>query len=289
MKTSKTILSLLLVLVLFASLSVPAFAEKTPPASINNQIKSSPGGSSPQANAAPTLQSMFRMAANSKKIKAPNAGDYFSYSFSMYADAPKGHSINAYDHWTTNDNSKFGYIYHGSRVYVLAEHGDSYCVLYYTEKNVLNAAWVPADRLTYTYPGRVYRSAARSLPVGAVSVGDVNVQWSKDNFVGTKTKYSILSSPVEDCVGFTLDYQLLTKSEKKELVLGPRDIYVNDGSGWTYVGYFDYDEQGPCHIEVVLSEPMDLLAVATVAECDEPNAFTYRQSLLDVMTGPTVY
>ena len=278
-RTAFRLLSLLLVIVLFVSLSVPAAA-----AGINNQIKSGPSSSSGQQRTAPTMPGLFNKASNSAKVKQPKSEDYFSSAFAMYANAPMGHSIKSFDHWVTDDNSHFGYIYHGSRVYVLAEHGSSYCVLYYTEKNVLQVGWVPSERLVYDYPGRVYQLGSLASASGVVNQGDLIGSWSKDNFVRTKTKFTLLNEPVKNCVGFTLDYQLITKSTDKDKVLGPRSVYVNDGSGWTWVGDFDYSAQGPCHVSVVLDSPMDLVAVATVPNVREPNGFTFRQSLLDVLS-----
>ncbi|MCR5576242.1 MAG: hypothetical protein K6F56_04465 [Oscillospiraceae bacterium] len=282
-KHRKQLLSLLLALLLFASLSVPALAAS----GINNQIKSGPasGASSgaSSSNSSSSMRSLFNKASNHSKVKTPNNDDYFSDYFTMYADAPAGHSIKAFDHWVTDTNSLLGYIYHGSRVYVLAEHGDSYCVLYYTESNKLNVAWVPIERLRFDYPGRVFRLGSQSSSSGVANVGDPGVAWSKDNFVGTKTKYTLLTDPLENCVGFTLDYQLVTKSASQNEVLGPRAVYINDGSGWEYIGSFDYDAQGPCHVEIYLTRPMNLMAVATVADCDAPYGFTYRQSLIDAL------
>lgn len=277
-KHRKQLLSLLLALVLFASLSLPALAD----AGISNTIKGG-SGTVAQPSGTPSLRSQFNRASNASKVKSPNASDYFTYMTAMYADAPKGHSIYAYDHWQTDVNSHFGYIFHGSRVYVLAEHGESYCVLYYTDKNKLNVAWVPIERLSYSYPGRVYRLGGKA-DTGSATVSDPTVSWSRDNFVGTGIKYTVLAVPAENCLAFTLDYQMISKSATKNEVLGPRAVYINDGSGWSYIGYFDYDEEGAVHVEVTLSSPVTLRAVATIPDCAEPNGFAFRQSLIDVKT-----
>ena len=279
-RLQQPLLSLLLVFSLFAALSSPAFADN----SISNQIISGPGGTAAQQSSAPTLRSLLNRAANKQKLKYPDAYDYYTQCVAMYIDAPKGHSIEALNNWDGSKNRVLGYVYHGSRVYVVAEHGDASCVLYYSEKNVLNAAWVSSKHLSYTYPGRVYRLGASRSNAGANYIGDLIGSWSKDNFVGTRTKFTVLDEAVEDCVGFTLDYQLITKTAGKDEVLGPRSVYVNDGRGWVYVGDFDYNKQGACHVEVTLDSPMDLLAVATVADVREPNGFTFRQSLLDVIS-----
>ena len=275
-RTAFRLFTLLLVIALFASLSVPAAA-----AGINNQIKSGPAKSqsSPQSS---STRAMLDLASNRNKITWPESSDYFPYCTAMYADAPMGHSIKAFDHWVTNTNSLFDYIFHGSRVYVLAEHGDSYCVLYYTAKNTLKAAWVPIERLTTSYPGKTYQFGYAGVLTGSEKTSDLLGSWSKENFVNTKTKFLVLGVPAEDCVAFTLDYQLITRTGEKQDVLGPRSVYVNDGSGWTWVGDFDYSSTCPCHVEVYLDYPMDLVAVAAIANVRDPDGFTVRQSLLDV-------
>ena len=275
-RTSLRLLSLLLVIVLFASLSVPAAAS-----GISNQIKSGPGKSQSSSQSGST-RAMLDLASNRDKIKYPEMSDFFPYCTAMYADAPKGHSIKAFDHWVTDVNSLFDYIFHGSRVYVLAEHGDSYCVLYYTAKNAVKAAWVPIERLTTSYPGKVFQLGYAGVLTGNEKTSDLVGSWSKENFVKTKTKFLVLDVPAEDCVAFTLDYQLITKTAENKDILGPRSVYVNDGSGWTWVGDFDYSSTRPCHVEVYLDYPMDLVAVAAIPNVRDPQGFTVRQSLLDV-------
>lgn len=228
----------------------------------------------------------FQQAANRQAVKAPTEEERFDNDIVLYVDAPKGHSIQAFNKWDSG-NKVIGYAYHGSRVHIAAEHGSSFCILYYTENNELDAAWVSAGHVTEDYPGRVFRIGDPDGAEGGVNCGDFIGSWSKNSFDGTSTRYTVLDSPVKNCVGFTLDYQLIGKSEDESDVLGPRRLFVNDGNGWIEVGSFDYDALGPCHVEVVLDRPTDLVAVATVADVRRPNGFSFRQSLLDVLVGET--
>ena len=174
------------------------------------------------------------------------------------------------------------FAYHGSRVVVLAEQDGYSCVLYRSDDAKLHAAWIATDKLSWDYPGRTC-SIGNSDLSWAYNIGDPNVSWSKESFVGTKQKFTLLDTPVEYCVGFTLDYQVTTRNgaETKE-ILGPRTVYINDGEGWIEVGQFDYSELGPVHVNISWDEPISLVAVGTVASCAKPDTFLFRQSLLDV-------
>ena len=274
---SKKIISILLCSSLLAQASLSAYAAGP----INNQIK----GSSASAAQATSAQTLFYTASNANKIERPNTTDYFSTPFTMYVDAPKGHSVYVYDYWSFDEANRFDAAFHGSRVVVLAEHREFYCILYYTQKNELKVAWVNAENLVSYYPGNTAQLGWRNSNSQLINVGDPNVSWSRENFVRTKRKFTVLNQAINNVVCFTLDYQVTARngSESYE-VTGPRDVYVNDGSGWIYVGSFDYpDHHSPIHVTVYLDQPMTLAAVATVPSCSDPNTFVFRQSVLDVM------
>ncbi len=250
---------------------------------ISNWIK---GSEKPSYNAGTTTgRELLYTADNAKKIEQPNAKDYFTTPFSMYVNAPKEHSVYTYDYWSVKDENKIGAAYHGSRVTVLAEHGDFYCILYFTENNVRKAAWVRAELLNSYYPSdEVYIGSGKTYR-NTYNAGDPMVKWSKENFVGTRRKFTILNTGIANCVSFTLDYQVTARNgSTSESVYGPRSVYVNDGSGWLEVGWFDYNtSHKPIHVVVTLPEIMTLVAVATVADCGDPDTFIFRQSVLDVI------
>lgn len=261
--------------ILLSTFSLTAFADP----GINNTIK---GSGNQVITPAASGKSLLHSASNGAKIEQPNAADYFSSPFTLYVNAPKGHSVYTYDYWNPTDINNIGTVFHGSRVLVLAEHGDYYCVLFQTENYVLRAAWVYAEYLVSWYPG--YKASIdRGGSWITYNDGDPALKWSKEYFVGTKRKFSILETPVYNCAGFTLDYQVTSRNGvSTDSVLGPRNIYVNDGSGWTYVGSFNYDDTYACHVDITLYEPITLYAVATIADCAEPDTFVFRQSVLDV-------
>ncbi len=273
----KRMICLLLCITLLASIQVPAFANSP----INNQIK----GSSASAAQSSSAQTLFYTASNARTIERPNTADYFSSPFTMYVNAPKGHSVYVYDYWSFDEANRFDAAFHGSRVMVLAEHREFYCILYYTQKNELKAAWVNAENLVSYYPGNTAQLGWGNNSSRLINAGDPEVSWSRENFVRTKRKFTILNQAINNVVSFTLDYQVTARNGSNSYaVIGPRDVYVNDGSGWIYVGSFNYpDHHSPVHITVYLDQPMTLAAVATVPNCSDPNTFVFRQSVLDVM------
>ena len=277
MNLTKKTISLLLLASLLAAVSLSAYADN----GINNQIK----GSTASAAQTTSAQTLFYKAGNASKIERPNTGDYFSTPFTMYVDAPKGHSVYVYDYWSFDEANRVDAAFHGSRVIVLAEHREFYCILYYTQKNELKVAWVNADNLVSYYPGNTAQLGWGNSNSHLINAGDPDISWSRENFVGTKRKFTVLNQAINNVVSFTLDYQVTARngSESYE-VTGPRDVYVNDGSGWIYVGAFDYtDHHSPIHVTVFLEQPMTLAAVATVPNCADPNTFVFRQSVLDVL------
>ncbi len=265
----------ILLLSIFASLPLAAFAD----AGINNVINGSGGA---PISAAAAGKNLFFSASNAKNVDQPNASDYYSTPFSMYVNAPMEHSVYTYDTWAARDPDILGAAYHGSRVTVIASHGQFYCILYYTEKYTLKVAWVTAENLSSWYPGKT-GSIGRASSRSSYNAGDPVQKWSKEYFVGTRRKFTVLKTPIQDCTGFTLDYQVIARNgASTKSILGPRNVYVNDGNGWNYVGYFDYKTISSCHITVSFSSPITLAAVATIADCAEPEAFGFRQSVIDV-------
>ena len=88
------------------------------------------------------------------------------------------------------------------------------------------------------------------------------------------------SEKVDNCVGFTLEYHLIAENiGLRDYVLGPRTVYVNNGEEWIAVGEFPYPALGAVRAEVYLPEPMDLVAVGTIADCHTPNIFDFRQTV----------
>ena len=245
---------------------------------INNKIKGSSGQSSYSSGA----RDLLYTAGNFRKIEQPASGDFYSQPWTAYINAPMGHSVYVFDYWGMADENLFDSAFHGSRVTVLAVHGACSCILYYTQDYQLRAGWVRSSFLESWYPGVEY-SIGWMLDSNVTNVGDPAMRWSQDNFVRTGRKYSVLQEPVHNCVNFTLDYQLTHRYDAEiSEVVGPRDVYINDGTGWTLVGRFDYPDVSACHVNISLPDPTTIAAVAVIAQCKYPDLYVCRQSLLDV-------
>ena len=276
-RSAAALLSLLLILSILCSCAPAAFAD----GQINNRIKGSGSYTTPSA----TGRELFYSASNSRKVEAPHANDYYVPPFTMYVNAQKGHSVYVYDYWSAVEEHKIGTAFHGSRVTVLAQRNDLYCILFHEQDYQLKVAWVSSGNLSSYYPGDAFYVGSGSNWYDT-NIGDPSMHWSRDCFVGTGRRYSVLDTPVSRCTGFTLDYHVTARNGSQTYdVLGPRDVYVNDGSGWIWVCSFDLQELVPCHVYITLPSQMTVAAVATIASCRDPNTCIFRQSLLDVMCG----
>ena len=258
------------------SVNAAAYADKT-------YSPESGESSTYSTNSAKTL---FKEASNYNKIEQPRSADYYSEYFTMYVNAEGGHSVYVYDAPVIKEINRTDTAFHGSRVYVVAERNGLQCVLYLTQKYEFKAAWISTDNLSSVYPGVTYspeRLKSKAGTTGTYYYGDPGMKLSKFHFSDTKTYYTELYNPVENCVEFILDYQVTARNgSKTEEVLGDVDIYVSDGGKWISIGTFDYDEIGPCHVRVMMDKPIDLYAFATVPHCAS-KTFVFRQSVIDLI------
>ncbi len=254
---------------------IPAYAAGT----INNQIK----GEHSAAGSSSSGRDFFYAGSNYYKIEQPRCDDYCYQPYTMYVNAPKGHSVYVYDYWEATDEHQIGTTFHGSRVIVFAEHGDYSCILFHEQDYQQKVAWVRSTHLCSYYPGKEI-TVGWVLDPDPIYVGDPQLSWSRDSFIRTGRKYTLLSEPIKDCVYFTLDYQVTSRNgaETSE-VLGPRDVYINDGSGWVWVCRFEYPRTEACHVNISLSDFTTIKAFAVIADCAKPDTFVCRQSLLDVL------
>ncbi len=179
-----------------------------------------------------------------------------------------------------NVGRRMPFAYQGSEVTVVAEQKEGRknmaCILYRSSTNRMRAGWIWDIYLGDEYVGR-------NLTIGdennaAVTVEEVPISWSDNGFLRSPQKYSVLEEPVQNCVAFTLEYQLTSPNTYKEQsVLGPRTVYVNNGEEWIEVGSFEYPSLGTVRVRVNLEEPMDIVAIGTIADCLQPNIFNFRQ------------
>ena len=232
---------------------------------------------------------LIQATGDADKITLPNQDSYLTEPTVMFVNSKAKNSINSYlTPW--KDKSKIGsFPYHGVKVLVVAEQGDFDCIIFHDNNNKAQAAWVYASELTSAFPGVTQTIGTPSVLQG-YHIGDVDSYWSKEKFVGSRQKYTIIDTNVVDCIQFTLDYQLIGRNgARTEQVLGSRKVYIyiddKDNSGWKEIGEFSYTELDATHVVVNLPEPMDLIAVATIAECAKPDTFIFRQGILDVIVA----
>ena len=172
------------------------------------------------------------------------------------------------------------YAYDGTEVTIVAEQDEMSCIVYRDSSNRTRAGWIRTDHLRETFPGVEYQVGEHKD--GSSTIHEVPMEWSRKGFLNSAQNYSVLAEPVENCVGFTLEYQLIKENtDKWSRVLGPRTIYVNNGEEWIEVGSFEYPALGPVLVDVSFDEPMTVAAVGTIADCSHPNIFYFRQFALD--------
>ena len=157
------------------------------------------------------------------------------------------------------------------------------CMLYRVPGHKLYVGWIQSIRLLEDFPGETH-------VVGQPREGDfekreAELSWAEGVcFPGTLQPYTRLNEPVEDCVGFTFEYQLIAENNgKPEAIFGPRTIYVHDGETWHEVGAFPYPALGAVRVQVWLDEPMTLTAIGQKADCSAANLIEYRQTAHDFL------
>ena len=181
------------------------------------------------------------------------------------------------------------YAYLGTEVMIVAVKTVSNrkmdCIIYRSSENQMRAGWIWDIYLGDEYPGKTF-TAGEENGSGTVTVDAVPMSWSRAGFLGGQQNYSVLEEPVKDCVGFTLDYQVIRENTQFwNSILGPRTIYVNDGTKWLEAGSFEYSELGAVKVQVNLKEPVDIVAIGTIAKCSQPNIFNFRQFASDYRTA----
>ena len=174
-------------------------------------------------------------------------------------------------------------LYEGTQVTVVAEENDMSCIVYRGENHKLYTGWMKSIRLLEEFPGPTYNiGSAREEDFETLH--EVPLKWSAGYLPKTEQPYTVLDEPVKNCVGFTLEYQIIAdNTSNKTMLWGDRTVWVNDGENWTPLGVFQYPENGAVHVQVWLPEAMDVAAIATVAHCRAPNIFDFRQTAKDFL------
>ena len=143
----------------------------------------------------------------------------------------------------------------------------------------VNGAWY---RWEYVYDQYGYfRYRARSIGAPAA-------RWSGKFMPGTDITYCVLTEPVDNCIGMTIEYRV-TKVTKGD-GLGRRDLYIQTGaSSWEKIGSFDYPSYNAVSSTVMLDWPTRLEAFATPRQNPDDSAFTVDQRLTEVWIADRNY
>lgn len=187
--------------------------------------------------------------------------------------------------WLKSGAPRQAHLFEGTRVTVVAEQNDMSCILYPGYDNILRVGWIQSVRLLEEFPGERY-TIGEASDGEYTTVDAVTQRWSDSFFLKTERRFVNLAEPVENCVGFTMEYQVTARNTGfTENVLGPRTLYLYDGESWTAVGSFPYDDLGAVQVEVRLDKPMKLVAFGTTAECEQPLNFDCRQIAYTFLTA----
>ena len=172
-------------------------------------------------------------------------------------------------------------IYEGTEATVLAEENKMSLIIYRGSDDRFYAGWIQSIRILDDFPGDRYTIGKE--PSGDLSFrDDIALDWSRCSWLNTQQNYTVLSEEVKDCIGFTLDYQIIAENtDVWQNILGPRKVYVKTGGEWVEVGEFPYPDFGAVKVQVWLDHPMDIDAVGTIAQCRLPNTFWFRQVVTD--------
>ncbi len=175
------------------------------------------------------------------------------------------------------------FVYEGTEVTVLAEEGSMSFIIYRDIGYLQYAGWTQTKFLVDEFPGDYAEIGTANSAAGSL-VEEADQRQSKKGFLDTVHNYDELVIPVENCVGFTLDYQLVEANTPwMRDILGPRTVYVFDGENWIKAGSFDYPHFGTYRVTVNLKEPTDIYGVGIIPNVYEPYKFWDRLYLSDFM------
>ena len=249
--------------------------------SINNTIKGK--GSAAAAEKSPD-EDIMALLKKCGVEQMPKTSSYLDEYTSMYMDSGSADGAYAYK----KPDAKAGTvanIYQGVSVQVVAVEGDWACVVFYNSDNNKKAGWAYIENLSSKYPGETVKFGKMAGEDGDLLVGmKPEVEWSSFNFVDTKTKYTLVGEPWCDqpCSAIIFDYQVTSRNGVKK-AYGERDVYVNGGEGWEYVGSFEVeDDFAPVRCEIYFEEPTIIKAIASIPVDTSAENFIFRQAIENI-------
>ncbi len=250
--------------------AVPASAEES-------------SGELERASAAERGQTALLETGHSMLLQFPEEEDYLPVWKTLYArkafHAPCLEVKSVPDMYSAN-TPNMPYLYEGTEVTVVAEHGDMSCILYDGHNFKHYCGWIKSIRLLEEFPGE-FLTVGTPREDGFTVRTDILSHWENPGYLHFWS--TAFSEEVKNCAGFLLEYQLIAENVDEAdywySVYGPRKIYVNDGKTWTEAGAFAYPEAGSVHVQVWLDKPMTVKAVSTVPQCLEPDLPECRQTV----------
>ena len=142
----------------------------------------------------------------------------------------------------------------------------------------LNGAWVSWRYLYDSRGNFLYRYR---------NIGKVDSDLSSDVIPGTNYEYYVVPSGVDNCIGFTVRYEV-TKAKSGE-GFGDRNLYIYDGSTWTLYTSFTYDSYGAVRTDVRYDSPTKLMGFATPMVRTAPSGMVAQSHLENVLTADYFY
>ena len=119
------------------------------------------------------------------------------------------------------------------------------------------------------------------------NIGSVYSYLTSNVMPGTDITYNELSEAVDNCVGFTLNYEV-TKVRSGD-GLGDRYLYIYNGVSWDIGATFDYGSYGTKRIVITLGSPKRIMYFATPRIHPDTSSFMIVQSLEDVLVADYSY
>ena len=125
-----------------------------------------------------------------------------------------------------------------------------------------------ADKLSPRFPGEdVFFGEPISYDVDEYFMIDPVQSLSKQYFVDSDCKYMEIDlrwPDPETCFAITIYYKVISRNGVSD-ASGERIVYINDGSGWEEVGYFEVNKDlAPVEITINYDEPRSIKAVAVI-------------------------
>ncbi len=278
----KKLISFVLALALVASMcgGLGAFADS----GIKNTIKSKTESGS--YNVAASVEAYLKEIDLDDDVQLPKKSSYLSVRQVMFIDAPGGHSVYTYAE-PDSGAANLSPAYHEEKVSVYALEDDFAFIVYEDEQLEKQAAWVNADNLVELSE----KSKGKTVGFGkaiydtsdTISLTEVEQQWSKLNFVGSKTKWVEFEAELDEgdeFVAMDIAYHVIRRNGVTD-ASGERDVYINDGEGWEYVGSFEVSRDlEPVTIHINYDEPREIKAVAVVPTDSDHEKCVVRTSVI---------